>query len=82
MHEGGFGVTRNPQGEFLFTRPDGRHIPDAGAHHLSDREDLVGGMRRDQDHLDIHAMTCVPHMTDTHMDYGMAVDSMLARRQN
>jgi len=30
IHEGGFGVTATDDGLFVFTRPDGRRIPDAG----------------------------------------------------
>ncbi len=30
--------------------------------------------------LDNDPMTCVPHMTDSTMDYGMAVDGLLQRR--
>lgn len=30
VHEGGFGVTRTDDGLFVFTRPDGKRIPDTG----------------------------------------------------
>jgi hypothetical protein len=30
VHEGGFGVTRTDDGVFVFTRPDGRRIPECG----------------------------------------------------
>ena len=42
--------------------------------------DEIGVIHADQTGLDIDPMTCVPHMTDATMDYGMAVDGPLQRR--
>jgi len=38
IHEGGFGVTATDDGLFVFTRPDGRRIPDAGVSQHDSRQ--------------------------------------------
>ena len=74
VHEGGFGLKRDPHGRLRFTRPDGQPIPDAppGAASAHDIREL--NRRRG---LQIGPHTTVPLWAGERMDYGLAVDAML-----
>ncbi len=82
VHEGGFGVRRNGCGDIEFARPDGKRLPRCGFVNPTFELDPIDAIRAEQTELDITAVSCVPYMTDSTMDYGMAVDSLLQRRMS
>ena len=66
-------------GDFHFYRPDGEPIPAAGTfprERLNGCAQLVAENRNQK--LDIDAATCIPHWEGETMDYGMALDGLLA----
>ncbi|HWF25295.1 MAG TPA: DUF222 domain-containing protein [Solirubrobacteraceae bacterium] len=75
VHEGGFGVERVDSRSVRFRRPDGRPIPPAGP-----------GMRARGPNLEHHhrappidAYTCMPRSAGDSIDYGIAVEGLLAQ---
>jgi hypothetical protein len=84
IHEGGFGVTATDDGLFVFTRPDGRRIGDAGKcfrgnNSASAANPIVAGsletLNRERG-LTIDARTSRCRWTGESMDYSQAIEYM------
>ncbi len=79
VHEVGFKVEADGAGDFRFFRPDGEPLPAAGTFPRRcpiGCAQLVAENRKHE--LDIDADTCIPHWEGETMDYGMALDGLLA----
>jgi hypothetical protein len=79
VHEGGFGVEGDGDGGFRFYRPGGEHIPQAGTfprERFSGYSEIV--RQNGAFNLKIGPETCVPLWDGGNMDYGMALDALLA----
>jgi hypothetical protein len=77
VHEGGYTVERAGPQSVRFRRPDGRAIPSVPqnarpAGPTLERQHRTGG-------LDIHDKTCMPRSAGDPLDYGIAVEGLLAR---
>lgn len=78
VHEGGFGLEREADGRLTFRRPDGEPIPAAPpASTVADGDEVVPRNRRFG--LTIHHHTGVPAWGGETLDYGLALDNLLAR---
>jgi hypothetical protein len=77
VHEGGFQVERSGRRSIRFRRPDGRAIPSAGPEARVRGPGLVGQNRRLG--LAIDEQTCKPLSAGQSIDYGLAVEVLLAR---
>jgi hypothetical protein len=79
VHEVGFKVEADGAGDFRFFRPDGEALPAAGTfprrRPIGCAQLVAENQRRN---LNIDAATCVPHWEGETMDYGMALDGLLA----
>jgi 5-methylcytosine-specific restriction endonuclease McrA len=75
VHEEGFQVERQPDGELCFRRPDGRHLPVVPAP-PSVPIDAVGVLRarNDAQGLRVHARTATPGWLGDRLDVGYAID--------
>jgi hypothetical protein len=75
VHEGGFGVERVDSRSVRFRRPDGRPIPPAGPGIRASGRDLPRHHRAPT----IDAFTCMPRSAGDSIDYGIAVEGLLAQ---
>ena len=89
VHEGGFGVTVTDDGVFVFTRPDGKRIPDSGSTmrtgpRLDETERFRGIVARLNPDLDlkIDATTSRCKWLGERMDYSAAIEAMQFREIN
>jgi 5-methylcytosine-specific restriction endonuclease McrA len=75
VHEEGFQVERQPDGELRFRWPDGRSMPDVPPP-FEVTSDLLGVLRgwRQAAGLDLHAHTATPGWLGEHLDVGYAID--------
>jgi hypothetical protein len=84
VHEGGFGVTATDDGVFVFTRPDGRHIGEAGKcfrgnNSASAANPIVAGSLETLNRelgLTIDSRTSRCRWTGESMDYSQAIEWM------
>ncbi|HET8699673.1 MAG TPA: HNH endonuclease signature motif containing protein, partial [Gammaproteobacteria bacterium] len=84
IHEGGYGVSATDDGLFVFTRPDGGRIPDAGRRFRGNvaSDDTAPGIcvqNRDAG-LSIDAKTGRCKWLGERMDYSQAIEGMQFRR--
>lgn len=84
VHEGGFGVTATDDGLFVFTRPDGRRIPDAGTRFrgiVSSEEPIprICELNREAG-LQIDANTGRCRWLGETMDYSLAIEGIQSLR--
>jgi hypothetical protein len=75
VHEGGFGVERVDPRSVRFRRPDGRPIPPAAPGIRAGGRDLQHQHRAPP----IDAYTCMPRSAGDSIDYGIAVEGLLAQ---
>ena len=82
IHEGRFSVERTESKELLFTRPDGVVIEPAPIHQVN-AHDSIKSLRAENDSegLRITPDTGVTKWDGVAMDYHMAVDELLVRRE-
>jgi hypothetical protein len=75
VHEEGFQVERQPDGELRFRWADGRSMPDVPPP-FEVTSDLLGVLRagRQAAGLDLHAHTATPGWLGEHLDVGYAID--------
>jgi len=75
VHEEGYQVHRQPDGELCFRRPDGRLLPEV-PRHPAVPADPFGALRawHDAQGLDIHARTSMPGWLGERLDVGYAID--------
>jgi 5-methylcytosine-specific restriction endonuclease McrA len=75
VHEEGYGVERQPDGELRFRRPDGRILPESPPP-AAVPADPVEALRAQHDaqHLRIHARTAMPGWLGERLDVGWAID--------
>jgi hypothetical protein len=75
VHEDGYQVERQADGELCFRRPDGRRLPDVPPH-AAVPADPVDALRAHNDTrgLDIHARTGMPGWLGERLDVGYAID--------
>src|SRR5438874_10137801 len=75
VHEEGYQVERQPDGELRFCRPDGRHLPESPPLPAVPG-DPVGMLRarHDERGLDVHARTAMPGWLGERLDVGWAID--------
>ena len=75
VHEDGYQVERQPDGELRFRRPDGRPLPEIPALPAVPA-DPVGTLlaRHDERELNIHARTSMPGWLGERLDVGWAID--------
>jgi 5-methylcytosine-specific restriction endonuclease McrA len=75
VHEEGYGLDRQPDGELRFRRPDGRVLPE-----VPPRPEVPGDpvralrARNDADGLVLHARTAMPGWLGEPLDVGYAID--------
>lgn len=77
LHEGGYQLVRRPHGDVIFRRPDGRAIPAIPRAHPADAGAPVRANA--QAGLVIDHETCSPLSAGDRLDYGMAIEGLLAR---
>ncbi|MGH8034191.1 MAG: hypothetical protein ACREO9_03115 [Lysobacterales bacterium] len=78
MHEGGFGLSRTPSGDFHFTDPAGKRIPAVPVARFSGN--LVELMENNQaSGIDITPNTSVPHWLGESMDVSIVVHNLWRR---
>jgi len=75
VHEEGYGVERQPDGELCFRRPDGRILPESPPP-AAVPADPVEALRAQHDalRLAIHARTATPGWLGERLDVGWAID--------
>jgi hypothetical protein len=80
VHEEGFRVERQPDGELCFRRPDGRVLPDVPPP-SSVPGDAVGVMRarHETPGLELHPRTAMPGWLGERLDVGWAIDVLHPR---
>jgi len=76
VHEGGFSVERSGPRSIRFCRPDGRAIPPAGTRTRATGQTLQQQHRERGPAID--AYTCMPRSAGDPLDYGIAVEGLLA----
>jgi hypothetical protein len=83
VHEGGFGVTVTDDGVFVFTRPDGRRIPEYGAAPARgaaapecSRGSIGSYVLKQNPELSIDADTARCRWIGDRMDYSTAIENM------
>jgi hypothetical protein len=77
VHEGGFSVERTDARSIGFRRPDGRAIPPAGPRTATVGANLQQQNRAQGPTIDAH--TCMPRSAGDPLDYGIAVEGLLAQ---
>ena len=77
VHEGGYGVRRLETGEFEFTRPDGRSLPEFIVIKKCFRGNNLRSRNRDRG-IVIDAATIDSKWNGETMDYSMAIEAMQA----
>src|SRR5438128_11703895 len=77
VHEDGYQVERQPDGELRFRRPDGRPLPDVPSQPAVP-DDLVRALRarHDAQGLRLHARTATPGWLGERLNVGWAIDVM------
>jgi 5-methylcytosine-specific restriction endonuclease McrA len=80
VHEEGFQVERQPDGELRFRRPDGRLLPEVPppSHVPSDAVEVIRA-RHDALGLVLHARTAMPGWLGERLDVGYAIDVLHPR---
>jgi hypothetical protein len=75
VHEGGYQLDRQPEGELRFRRPDGRLLPEVPLppEVLSDPVKLLRA-RHDAEGLVVSARTTTPAWLGERLDVGYAID--------
>jgi hypothetical protein len=78
VHEEGYGIQTTTSGEFTFTLPDGRVLPNN--RHGRFRGNVIQ-LKHTNQHagLDIDAETCVPELYGMKMDYDLGVLALIQR---
>ncbi len=80
VHEGGFGITKDPAGTVQFTDPKGRIVPPTADRNLrGDFREIVDYNNRSA--LGIGPNTLTPWWYGEKIDYNMPIQSMLYREQ-
>jgi hypothetical protein len=82
VHEGAFGVAVTDDGVFVFTRPDGKRIPESGsAHRIPQSIGDAGRFRGivESPNVKIDANTSRCKWLGERMNYSMAIESMQFR---
>jgi 5-methylcytosine-specific restriction endonuclease McrA len=75
VHEEGYTLDRQPDGELRFRRPDGRAFPDVPAPaEVPDDPVEVFRARHEADGLHLHARTAMPGWVGEPLDVGWAID--------
>jgi len=75
VHEEGYGLDRQPDGELRFRRPDGRVLPEVPLpHEVPDDPVQAIRARHDAQGLRIDARTATPGWLGEHLDVGWAID--------
>src|SRR5947207_202909 len=75
VHEEGYQMERQPDGELEFRRPDGRPLPEVPARpHVADDPIHVLRARHEAQGLRIHARTAMPGWLGERLDVGWAID--------
>src|SRR5437762_9613228 len=75
VHEEGYGLDRQPDGELRFRRPDGRAFPEVPLpHEVPDDPVKVIRARHDAVGLVLHARTATPGWLGERLDVGWAID--------
>src|SRR5436190_3000314 len=75
VHEEGYGLDRQPDGELRFRRPDGRPLPEVPRPpEVPDDPVKVIRARHDADGLVLHARTATPGWLGERLDLGWAID--------
>ena len=89
VHEGGFGVTVTDDGMFVFTRPNGKRIPESGsamraAPRIDETERFRGivAQLNPDPNLQIDAKTSRCKWLGERMDYSTAIEAMQFRENN
>ena len=78
VHEGGFGIETRPAGEFVFSLPNGKAIPNtADGRSRGNVHDIREANRRNG--LEITSKTAVPRWTGEKMDGSLAVLALIQR---
>jgi len=80
VHEEGFQVERQPDGELRFRRPDGRLLPEVPppSHVPSDAVEVIRA-RHDAQGLVLHSRTAMPGWLGERLDVGYAIDVLHPR---
>jgi hypothetical protein len=88
VHEGGFGIKTTDDGLFVFTRPDGRRIPECGRNPCtaSDRELFSGSalapeQRVTSSRLDVSSFEDALRFQMERLNPGVAIDAQTSRCQ-
>ena len=84
VHEEGYGLDRQPDGELRFRRPDGRPLPDVPSPpQVADDPVHVLRARHEAEGLVLHAHTATPGWLGEPLDVGWAIDVLhpLATRE-
>src|SRR5437762_3450508 len=75
VHEEGYGLDRQPDGELRFRRPDGRVLPEVPLpNEVPDDPVKVIRARHDAEGLVLHARTATPGWLGERLDLGWAID--------
>jgi len=75
VHEEGYGLDRQPDGELRFRRPDGRVLPEVPLpHEVPDDPVQAIRARHDAEGLVLHARTATPGWLGERLDVGWAID--------
>src|SRR5205809_636368 len=75
VHEEGYEMDRQPDGELSFRRPDGRLVPEVPARpHVADDPIHVLRARHEAQGLRLHARTAMPGWLGERLDVGWAID--------
>jgi 5-methylcytosine-specific restriction endonuclease McrA len=80
VHEEGYGVERQPDGELRFRRPDGRPLPDVPPPSAIPNDPVRAlGARNEAAGLHLHARTTCPGWLGEPLDVGWAIDVLHPR---
>ena len=78
VHEGGFGVHRQPGGEIRFTYPDARDLPDSAAGRFRGNAAWIEALNRSSG-LEITAQTLPPKWLGERMDSSIVIEALYRR---
>ena len=80
VHEEGYQVERQPDGELRFRRPDGRHLPDVPPPSVIPNDPVQALRARNEEAgLHLHARTACPSWLGEPLDVGWALDVLHPR---
>ena len=75
VHEAGYQIERQPDGQLRFWRPDGRPLPDVPSPAVVPADPVHAlRARHDERELNIHARTSMPGWLGERLDVGWAID--------